>query len=599
VCGGNGTCGKCKVKVERGIEGLSSPTKREIQYLSVDEIDKKVRLACQTWLSTDSTIFVPLQSRIVTPKLQTEGVELKIDPSPLLRKYFVQLPKPSLNDPRSDEDRLLDSLKNQWNLSELIVNFEVFKDLPLILRKGNWKVTAVVWKNEIKAVEIGDTSERCFGLAVDIGTTKLATFLMKLRTGETIASASMINPQVYFGGDVISRISYVLTNGVDGLEELQKSVVKGINELSRQCCTMADVVTNEIYEFNFGGNTVMQLLILGVWPGYLAHSPFSPVISKNVDILASRIGLNAHPNANAHFLPIIGGFVGADTVSLILASKMIESDKITMAIDVGTNTEICIGNKERLMVDSCASGPAFEGMATKFGMRAAHGAIEQISINPQTLEVNYQIIKNSQPIGICGSGFIDLLAELLKCGLITQKGNFESEMSRRTNRLRKESQGWEFVVAWKEETNLMTDIVITQRDIRELQKAKAAIHTGVELLMKKLSLTEDDITSLFIAGAFGNNIRFENARTIGLYPEIPIERIQFAGNLAGTGAKMTLISKDLREYAEKIRKKVTYYELGVDPDFQTEYIKSLEIPYANLEKYPNTAELLRKHAHLF
>jgi uncharacterized 2Fe-2S/4Fe-4S cluster protein (DUF4445 family) len=277
---------------------------------------------------------------------------------------------------------------------------------------------------------------------------------------------------------------------------------------------------------------------------------------------------------------------------------MLEKDNVIMAIDIGTNTEICLGNKDQLMADSCASGPAFEGMSTKFGMRATQGAIEQISIYPKTLEVNYQVIDNTQPFGICGSGFIDLLAELLKRGLITQKGNFASAMSERTNRLRKTSQGWEFVIAWKEETNLLSDIVITQRDIRELQKAKAAVHTGVELLMKRMSLTEDDITSLLIAGAFGNNIRFENARTIGLFPELPIEKILFMGNLAGTGAKMTLISKELREDAEKISKKVTYYELGVDPDFQAEYIRSLDLPYANLEKYPITSKSLRKYDQL-
>jgi uncharacterized 2Fe-2S/4Fe-4S cluster protein (DUF4445 family) len=598
-CGGKGTCGKCKVRIEKGRKGLSSLTKKEIHYLSDDEIDQQFRLACQTRLSTNSTIFIPEQSRIIKTKLQTKGIELNIIPSPVLKKYFLKLPNPSLNDNRSDEDRLLDSLKNQMNISDLIINYEVFKDLPIILRKENWKVTVTVWKNEIRAIELGDTSSRSFGLAVDIGTTKLAAYLVKLETGVTIASDSMINPQVFFGGDVISRISYVLNSGVDGLEELQESVVKGINELSRQCCAMADVKIDEIYEFNFVGNTVMQLLLLGVWPGFLAYSPYSPVISRNIDVVASRIGLNAHPNANAHFLPIIGGFVGADTVSVILASKMLEKDKVTMAIDIGTNTEICIGNKDRLLVDSCASGPAFEGMSTKFGMRAAQGAIEQISIDPKNLEVNYQIIDDTQPIGICGSGFIDLLAELLKCGLITKKGNFASGISDRTSRLRKTSQGWEFVIVWKIETNLLSDIVITQRDIRELQKAKAAVHTGVELLMKKMGFTEDDIANLFIAGAFGNNISFENARTIGLIPEISLDRILFMGNLAGVGAKMTLISKDMREYAEKISKKVTYYELGVDPDFQNEYIRSLDLPYANLEKYPITSELLRKHVKMF
>jgi uncharacterized 2Fe-2S/4Fe-4S cluster protein (DUF4445 family) len=404
--------------------------------------------------------------------------------------------------------------------------------------------------------------------------------------------AAKMNPQIPFGEDILSRITYVIMNGSKALNEIQKAVTKGINSILKECCNKANINVQEIYEVNLVGNTAMHHLFLGLWPKYLTYSPFVPVIRRGIDIKASKLGLKIHSNANSHFLPIIGGFVGSDHTAVLLASKMMESKKIMMAIDVGTNTEISLGNRDQIRVCSCASGPAFEGMATKFGMRASTGAIEQITIDNKTLTVSYRTIENNIPIGICGSGFIDGLAELLKCGLISQKGNFIPELAKKTDRLRKSSMGWEFVIAWKKETILETDIVISQRDIRELQKAKAAIHTGAEILMKRMNITEDKICNLVVAGAFGNFINPENACIIGMYPEISLEKIQFMGNLAGTGARMTLISKELREFTEEISNKVKYYELAVDRGFQKEYIQSLDFPHANLKKYPRTTELL-------
>jgi uncharacterized 2Fe-2S/4Fe-4S cluster protein (DUF4445 family) len=322
------------------------------------------------------------------------------------------------------------------------------------------------------------------------------------------------------------------------------------------------------------------------------------VLRRGVDTEASKLGLKSHKNANAHFLPVIGGFVGADSVADIMAVKMLESDETIMDIDIGTNTEIALGNKDLVMADSCASGPAFEGMEIKFGMRAATGAIEKISIDPKTLEINYRTIDDTPAVGICGSGLIDVLAELLKSGIVDIKGTFVKDMTKQTNRLRQEPDGWEFVLAWKNETKTNTDIAITQGDIRELQKAKAAMHSGADILMKRMNVTENDIDKLYIAGAFGNYIDPENARTIGVYPEMPIEKIHFVGNTAGTGARMCLASKEMREYAEEISKKVKYFELAADPDFQTEYINSIYLPHVNLNKYPLTKGLLQRLGHL-
>lgn len=594
LCGGKGTCGKCRVKVQKGVEGLSALTERELKHLSEEELKADFRLACQAQLTAPSIIFVPLGSRVGIQRLQTEGLDVPVKPNPLVRKYFVRMPKPTLHDPRSDEDRLLDSLNEQYGLSDLKIDYEVSKSLSITLRKANWDATAAVWKNEIRAVEPGDTSNRCYGLAVDVGTTKLAGFLMNLNTGEVVAVAARMNPQIPLGEDVMSRITHAMMGEWDALKELQSSVVSGVNEITEECCEKAHVKTEEIYELNFVGNTAMQLLFLGLWPRYVAFSPYPPVLRRGVDVDAAKLGLRAHPNANAHYVSVIGGFVGADNVAVILASKMLESDDIMMAIDIGTNTEIDIGNKDLVMADSCASGPAFEGMEIKFGMRAATGSIEKISIDPETLDVYYRTIEDAPPVGICGSGLVDAPAELLKSGLINLRGNFVPEMTEKTHRLRKGPNGWELVVAWKDETNIDTDIAITQADIRELQKAKAAMHTGAEILMRRMGITEKDISRLVVAGAFGNYIDPASARTIGMYPEIPLEKIEFVGNLAGTGSRMSLISKEMRDYTEKISKTVKYYELATDKDFQDEYIKSLYFPHADLNKYPNTVELLRR-----
>jgi uncharacterized 2Fe-2S/4Fe-4S cluster protein (DUF4445 family) len=594
LCGGKGTCGKCKVKVQKGMDGLNSWTEMELKHLSQAELNENTRLACQTILTHPSIIFVPLRSRVGIQRLQTEGLEVSVTSNPLVKKYFVHLPPPTLHDPRADEDRLLDALKQQHSLSGLTINFNVAQRFPIILRKAKWSVTTVIWKNEIIAVESNNTVNRCFGFAMDIGSTKLAGFLMNLITGDVVSVAARMNPQIPLGEDIMSRISYAMMNGWEGQKELQTAVITGVNEIIEECCEKADVKPEEIYELNFVGNTAMQLLFLGLWSRYVALSPYPPVLRKGVDVPAVQLGLRAHLQANAHYVPIIGGFVGADNIAVILASKMLESEDIIMAIDIGTNTEIDLGNKDLIMADSCASGPAFEGMEIKFGMRAASGSIEKISIAPETLDVYYQTIENTSPVGICGSGLVDATAELFKSNIIDIKGTFRPKIAEKSHRLRRSQDGWEFVIAWKDETTINADIVLTQGDIRELQKAKAAIHAGAEILLQRMELTEHDISKLVVAGAFGNYIDPENARTIGMYPDIPLEKVEFVGNLAGTGARMSLISKEMREYTETISKKVKYLELAIDKNFQDEYLNSFYFPHANLNKYPLTVELLRR-----
>jgi len=597
LCAGKGTCGKCKVKIEKGIEQLNPITEQELKHLTEEEIKGNYRLACQSRPTSSVVVYVPERSRVGKQRLQTEGIEVPIKRlNPLVKKYFVELPKPTLHDSRADEDRLFDALHEKYGLSDnLNIDFEVAVDLASTLRKEDWKVTATVWGNEIVEMEPGDVSDRCFGFATDIGTTKLAGFLMDLNSGKVVSVAARMNPQIPLGEEVMTRITHQIMKGWDGVKELQKAVTSGINEMIEECCEKAKVDPNEIYELCFVGNTAMQLCFLGIYGRYVAYAPYPPVLRKGINIRANGLGLKSHRRANCYYVPVIGGFVGADSVADLMAVRMPDSEEIIMDIDIGTNTEIAVGNKDLVMMDSCASGPAFEGMEIKHGMRAATGSIERVSIDPETLEVNYRTIDDKPAIGLCGSALVDVPAELLKAGLIDLTGRFVPELSERTNRLRKGSDGlWEFVIAWQPDTATDTDITITQGDVRELQKAKAAMRTGAEILMKRMGVTEKDIKKLYLAGAFGNYIDPENARTIGMYPELPLEKVTFVGNTAGTGARMCLVSKEEREYAEKIGKTVKYLELAADKDFLKEYLNAMYFPHKDLSKYPDTVDLLRR-----
>lgn len=361
-----------------------------------------------------------------------------------------------------------------------------------------------------------------------------------------------------------------------------------------EVCNKLSIHPEEIYELSFVGNTAMQLFLLGIYPKYLAYSPYQPPRKSALIVKSRELGIKANKCARCFIMPVIGGFVGGDQVAVIISTQIHKSEEIIMEMDIGTNTEIALGNKDKLMSVSCASGPAFEGMHIKYGMRASDGAIESISIDPATFDVKFKVIGNVAPVGLCGSALIDALAEMLRAGIIDWSGAFNKELSKFTKRLRKRNNQWEFVIAWKDESGINEDIVITQNDIREIQKAKAAIRTGAEILMRKMGVKEDNISSLLIAGAFGNYINPESARTIGMYPELPIEKYKFVGNAAGTGARLVLISKDMRKEAEDVSQKVEYLELAAEHDFQKVYVDSLYLPFRDLSRYPITVEHLKK-----
>jgi uncharacterized 2Fe-2S/4Fe-4S cluster protein (DUF4445 family) len=414
-----------------------------------------------------------------------------------------------------------------------------------------------------------------------------------------MGSEAMMNPQIKYGDDVMSRISYTMVekdreeeNETLKVEELQKCVVAAINQIIEDVCTEANVRTDHVYEVVAVGNTAMQHLLLGICPKYIAWAPYCAALGSE-DFKSAEIGIKINENGNVHVFPIIGGFVGGDHVSAILATKMadLEREQIGMLLDIGTNTEIAIGNKEDMISCSCASGPAFEGFHIKHGMRASTGAIERISIDPETFEVRYTTIDGAVPRGLCGSALIDLLAEMLKTGIMDGSGNLNLNATNGSGRVRKNRGEKEFVVVWKREietgigTSISSDIVITQRDIRELQLAKAAIRTGAEILMRRRGIKEADIDVIYIAGAFGSYVDPENARLIGMYPQIDLSKVKIVGNAAGSGAKLALLSQEKRHKAEEIAKKVRYIELATEPDFLHFYMSSHYFPFSDISRY--------------
>lgn len=589
ICGGKGTCCKCKVQIQHNTT-LPPLTETETKCLTSHEIEQGIRLACQIKIQSDLTIRIPESSRTGKQRLQIEGIRTPVDLEPAIKKYYLQLPKPSIDDPRSDSDRILDQIKLQYHLSDLSIKIPLLNSLGLLVREASWNITVILFNNIITSIESGDTTKKLFGLALDIGTTKLALYMLNMITGEVLAVESAMNPQIPFGEDIISRINYLISN--ENSSELQEILIKSINEMIEVLCTKLGISINDIYELVAVGNTVMHHIFLNINPKHLALAPYTPVIRNGLNIDASTIGLKINPQANLYMLPVIAGYNGADNIAVILATGIYKRDELCLALDIGTNTEVVLGNKDKMLACSCASGPAFEGASIKHGMRAASGAIERVEIEPKTLSCNYRTIDDMPPRGICGSAIVDILAEMLKTGIIDLTGKMNKTLQ--SDKIRQSENGLEYVLAEATNTSIDRDITITQQDIRQLTLAKAAMHTGCQILMEELGVNEDDIKKVFIAGAFGNYIDIKNARLIGMYPEIAIKKIETVGNAAGTGARMALLSKKMRSLAETISQQINYIELAVKKNFQSVYLNSTFLPYADLSKYPEATVLLKK-----
>jgi len=569
-CGGQGTCGKCRVKI---LEGRFALTPQEKKLLSFTDRENGWRLACQSRINQECRIRVPREVRFYNQKLALTHPRRKIRLRSPVRKIYLQLSPPTIKNPISDWENINHSLRSFYYQPKL--GLDLMRHLPQVLRAANFKVTAVMINDELIALESGDTTPRSFGVALDIGTTTIVAMLVSLVTGEEVAITSTLNPQVVYGEDVISRINYTLNNP-EGLERIHQEVINAVNSLIEDLCRSAEVKLEEIYEISVVGNTAMHHFFLALPPRELTFSPFVPVLRNSYNVPAQNLKLRIHPRGNVHIMPNIAGFVGADTVGVILASSLDESKTIKLAIDIGTNGEIVLGSRNRLLACSTAAGPAFEGAQIGQGMRATAGAIEKVVFN-QNVEIN--VIDNIPPRGICGTGLIDAVAEMLRVGIIDKTGRIRNREelngkidSQLLSRIENRGEGNCFLLTPGGE------VAITQKDVRELQLAKAAIYAGVQILKKELAIEDQGISEVLLAGTFGNFIRRKNARAIGLIPNLPTEKIRFIGNAAGEGARMALLSQQARQKAAKIMVKVEYIELSGRADFQEEFMKAIFFP---------------------
>ena len=540
ICGGVVSCGKCIVKIQQFIENLSEVTTEEKKILGPEMITRGYRLACCTRIQGRTSVLIPKESRTGSQRLQTEGLDTPIRLEPVIN---IQ--------------------RNSDGPDSVLFEGEKIGDLP--------------------------ANTGVYGFAVDIGSTKLAGFLVNLENGKVLGVESMMNPQITFGEDIITRLTYAMRDQ-KSQESIQESVLNGVRSILGKACGKANISTEEVYDFVFVGNSVMQHFLLNIDPNPLARAPFMPVDLSHRDLASRSINLG-NMNGRAHVLPLVAGFIGADCIAATLSTGIHRADKPSFMIDIGTNTEIVLGNKDRLIAASCASGPAFEGAHIKNGMRASTGAIEGVWIDPESLDPDIKTIDDAPPVGLCGSGIIDALAEMLKTGIMDTSGRIRPQDH---PRVRRRGKILEYVVAWNHESESNDDIVITQRDIRELQKGKAAMFAGAKTLMDRMSLSPKEILNVYMAGAFGTYIERESAITIGMIPEFNLASIEQVGNAAGTGARMALISKAARREAQMIRDKVEYVELATDPNYQKAYLDAMMFPHKNLTLFPQTMRKLRE-----
>ncbi len=563
LCGGGGTCGRCKVQVLEG--KVSEPTAGEQEHLTQDELGKGCRLACQAYPSEDCKVHVPPESLTAPQRTQVEGLEVAVEPDPAVVAYPVELSAPCLSDLRADGDRLFEALAQERNVSCRKIDVEALRGLSPRLRSWGWKLRASVRDDEI--VAIVPPEGRQLGFAVDLGTTKIAGYLVDLEDGRTVASQGVMNPQIAYGEDLISRLSRAMESHEEAAR-LQQLVVEGMNQMAAKLCRETEGDPEQIVEAVIVGNTAMHHLLLGLAVDQLAMAPYVPAISASHDVKARDLGLRLAPGAYVHFLPNIAGYVGSDHVAMMLAMGLSNAQGVTLALDIGTNTEVCLVSKGELCSVSCASGPAFEGAHIKHGMRAANGAIERLRLEGGKVE--YQTIGGATPTGLCGSGILDAVAQLHLSGVLNRGGRMDLQTG-----VRVEEDQREFVLVPGEEGSERPEVTITQKDVRQVQLAKGAIRTGIQILLDSKGLSEGDIDEVIIAGAFGTYIDVGSAITIGMLPDIPHDRFRQVGNAAGRGATLALVSREKRHEAHVMARKVGYIELASSPDFMSIFTQAM------------------------
>ena len=564
TCGGRGTCGKCKVQVLDGGLEVSSADRKELREA---EIGSGWRLSCQARVYQDTVCLVPELQRV--PRAATMGVNRLVLLDPNVRKVYVELAEPSLEDQRGDVERLQDALTAEG--FDMKAGLAALATLPGTLRGCGFKVTAVLGGDQLIAVEPGDTREACYGVAFDVGTTTVVGTLMNLRTGMAEAVRSTLNGQAPFGADVISRISHAMA-GSAALLELQAAVRQSMNGILGELYTEAGVAREQVYEAVVVGNATMLHLLLGIDPTPISMVPFTPAFHGPLDLEARDAGLEIHRNGRVQTLPLIGAYVGADIVSGLIATGLGREDRLRLFVDVGTNGEIVLGSSRRILATAAPAGPAFEGSQIACGMRATEGAIEGVTLSDR---VELQVIGGDvRPRGICGSGLVDTVAQLRLCGLLDASGRMRSKDEAPEHPLSDRLITVDGVRAFL----LAEDVYLSQRDVRELQFGKGSIASGIKVLMDELGVTPGEIEEVLLGGSFGSYLNPESARVIGLVPPVDVDRILSVGNTAGEGAKMTLLSFRERQVAFELPDQVEYVELSARADFNESFLAVLQFP---------------------
>ena len=601
ICGGKQTCLKCQVIVEEGsfpkhgitsrADHLTSPTAAE-DALSEQARQAGRRLACAAEVQGDLLLTVPEESQArkqIIAKAASDKV-IEIDPS--VRQVYLEVQPADMSDPRGDLERLLEALRAQWDMEGVEADPSALRDLQDALREGKQALTVTLWQERlILRVEPG-YQEGIYGLAVDVGSTTVAAHLCDLRTGAVLATQAAMNPQVRYGEDLMSRVSYA-NSEPQGLARLNRAIIRTLNELAEKCTQEAGLDTDDILDVVLVGNTIMHHIFLNIHPRELGGAPFALAVSSALDLKASDIGLDLHPAARLHTLPIIAGHVGADNVAVQLSEAPHEQDEMMLVVDVGTNAEIVLGDKRRVLVASSPTGPAFEGAQITHGQRAAPGAIERVRIDRQTLEPRIRVIGYEQWIepgvgqdfseqaratGICGSGIIEAVAELYLSGALNSRGLFVKTAAERTQRLRYNGRTAAYVLVDADQSATGAPIIITQNDVRQIQLAKAALYAGAKLLMNKLGIQKVD--RIVLAGAFGNFIDPFHALVLGLVPDCNLEKVAAVGNAAGDGARFALLNRGLRLKASELARWAMHIATPLEASFQDEFVAALDIPHA-------------------
>jgi uncharacterized 2Fe-2S/4Fe-4S cluster protein (DUF4445 family) len=626
ICGGRQTCGKCRVFVEEGsfakhaIESAhdhaTAPEAAERDYFASHTAHQapNARLACAACVQGDLLLTVPVESQAHRQIIRKGATERPVALDPALRLCYVEVEAHQLGARLGEWERLQLALGQEWGLSELRIDLHALRQLGPALKAGNQRVTAVIW-NEQEVIEVRPGyAEGLYGLAVDVGSTTIAGHLCDLSTGALLATESLMNPQVTFGEDLMSRVSYAMMND-DGLQKMQAAVIGALNKLAGLAAYAAGLRSRDIHELVLVGNTVMHHIMLGLDPTPLGAAPFTLSTHAALDIKARDLGLKLHPAANVHLLALEAGHVGSDNVGVLIAEAPDQQDELMLVIDVGTNAEILLGNREQVLSCSSPTGPAFEGAQITHGQRAAPGAIERVRIDRATGEPRFRVIgrevwsdelppEEIGATGICGSGIIEVVAELFMAGIVRADGRFVSEglgsselgveaeriphPQSLTSRVRWNGPKAEYILATAEQTATGREIVVTQDDIRNIQLAKGALYAGCKLLMRRRGVTRVD--KIVLAGAFGSYIDPLRAMVLGLYPDCEPSNVYAVGNAAGDGARIALLSKQRRAESAHAARQVDYIETAIDPSFQEEFVGALHLPHMS-DTFPHLAAL--------